>query len=142
MKLNRLIKFFGLIFLASNAMLALAAYPDRPVTIIIGFPPGTGTDTVTRIMADRLSQRMGQQFLVDNKVGVAGSIGAGIAAKAKPDGYTLLVSASAPMSINPHIYKNLTYNPLTDFTPIGMLVWLPYLMVVNPNDPAKTLQHF
>jgi tripartite-type tricarboxylate transporter receptor subunit TctC len=85
---------------------------------------------------------MGQQFLVENKVGVAGSIGAGIVAKAKPDGYTLLVSASAPMSINPHIYKNLTYSPLTDFTPIGMLVWLPYLMVVNPNDPANTLQQF
>jgi len=141
-KLKLFMKFFGIAFLLSSSVSIFAAYPDRPVTIIIGFPPGTGTDTVTRIMADRLSQRMGQQFLVDNKVGVAGSIGAGIAAKAKPDGYTLLVSASAPMSINPHIYKNLTYNPLTDFTPIGMLVWLPYLMVVNPNDPANTLQQF
>ena len=142
MKLQFFIRALGFSVLLSSPFIALAAYPDRPVTIIIGFPPGTGTDTVTRIMADRLSQRMGQQFLVENKVGVAGSIGAGIAAKAKPDGYTLLVSASAPMSINPHIYKNLTYSPLTDFTPIGMLVWLPYLMVVNPNDPANTLQQF
>jgi len=141
-KLQFFIRALGFSVLLSSSFVALAAYPDRPVTIIIGFPPGTGTDTVTRIMADRLSQRMGQQFLVENKVGVAGSIGAGIAAKAKPDGYTLLVSASAPMSINPHIYKNLTYSPLTDFTPIGMLVWLPYLMVVNPNDPANTLQQF
>ncbi len=142
MKLQFFIRALGFSVLLSSSLVALAAYPDRPVTIIIGFPPGTGTDTVTRIMADRLSQRMGQQFLVENKVGVAGSIGAGIAAKAKPDGYTLLVSASAPMSINPHIYKNLSYSPLTDFTPIGMLVWLPYLMVVNPNDPANTLQQF
>jgi len=141
-KLQFFIRALGFSVLLSSSLLALAAYPDRPVTIIIGFPPGTGTDTVTRIMADRLSQRMGQQFLVENKVGVAGSIGAGIVAKAKPDGYTLLVSASAPMSINPHIYKNLTYSPLTDFTPVGMLVWLPYLMVVNPNDPANTLQQF
>ena len=141
-KLQSFIRALGFSVLLSSSLVALAAYPDRPVTIIIGFPPGTGTDTVTRIMADRLSQRMGQQFLVENKVGVAGSIGAGIASKAKPDGYTLLVSASAPMSINPHIYKTLSYSPLTDFTPIGMLVWLPYLMVVNPNDPANTLQQF
>ena len=142
MKLQSFIRALIFSVLSSSCFVVLAAYPDRPVTIIIGFPPGTGTDTVTRIMADRLSQRMGQQFLVENKVGVAGSIGAGIAAKAKPDGYILLVSASAPMSINPHIYKTLSYSPLTDFTPIGMLVWLPYLMVVNPNDPANTLQQF
>ena len=72
-------KLWALAFLLTSSMSIFAAYPDRPVTIIIGFPPGTGTDTVTRIMADRLSQRMGQQFLVENKVGVAGSIGAGIA---------------------------------------------------------------
>ena len=82
MKLQSFIKVLGIFVLLGSPLVALAAYPDRPVTIIIGFPPGTGTDTVTRIMADRLSQRMGQQFLVDNKVGVAGSIGAGIAAKA------------------------------------------------------------
>ena len=78
MKLKLLIKLLGIAFLIGSSASIFAAYPDRPVTIIIGFPPGTGTDTVTRIVADRLSQRMGQQFLVDNKVGVAGSIGAGI----------------------------------------------------------------
>ena len=77
MKLQFFIRALVFSVLSSSSLVVLAAYPDRPVTIIIGFPPGTGTDTVTRIMADRLSQRMGQQFLVENKVGVAGSIGAG-----------------------------------------------------------------
>lgn len=102
-----------------------ADYPGKPVTMIIGFPPGTATDSVGRILSERLGARLGKPFIVDNKPGQGGSIGAAAAAKAPPDGYTLLVSATAPLSINPHLYSKLPYDSLRDFAPIGLHSWLP-----------------
>ncbi|MDK3022650.1 tripartite tricarboxylate transporter substrate binding protein [Cupriavidus taiwanensis] len=127
---------------ASQSTLAQDGYPSKPVTIVVGFPPGTATDTVSRVLAERLSQRLGQQFIVDNRPGAGGSIAAGIGARAKPDGYTLLVVGAASQAINPHLYNKLTYDAKKDFAPIGQLAWLPYLFVVNKDNPAKDLRQF
>ena len=112
---------------------ASADYPVKPVTMIVGFPPGTATDSVGRILSERLGARLGKSFIVDNKPGQGGSIGAAAAAKASPDGYTLLISATAPLATNPHLYSKLPYDSLRDFAPIGLHSWLPYVLVVNSN---------
>ncbi|MDH0681332.1 MULTISPECIES: Bug family tripartite tricarboxylate transporter substrate binding protein [Achromobacter] len=117
-------------------------YPGKPVTILVGFPPGTATDTVARMLGERLAQRMGQQFIVENKPGAGGSIAAGLGARAKPDGYTLMIGASAPQAINPHVYPNLNYDARKDFAPIGLITWLPYLFVVSADNPARNLTDF
>ena len=115
-------------------------WPSKPVSFVVGFPPGTATDSVARVLADRFTARLGQSFVIDNKPGQGGSVGAAAAAKAKPDGYTFVVSATAPMSINPYVYSRLTYDPIKDFTPVGIHTWLPYAIVVNANTPIQTYQ--
>jgi len=116
-----------------------AAYPNRPVTIVVGFPPGTSVDNVARILAEPFSKRWQQSVIVENRVGAAGAIGATAVARANADGHTLLISSSGPMTINPHIQPKLSYAPLTDFAAIGQIVMLPYLLVTNPGFPASTL---
>jgi tripartite-type tricarboxylate transporter receptor subunit TctC len=115
-------------------------WPSKPVTFVVGFPPGTATDSVARVLADRFTARLGQSFVIDNKPGQGGSVGAAAAAKAKPDGYTFVVSATAPMSINPYVYPRLTYDPIKDFAPVGIHTWLPYAIVVNASTPIQTYQ--
>lgn len=117
-------------------------YPNKPVTIIVGFPPGTATDSVGRVLGERLAQRLGKPFIIENKAGQGGSIGAAAAAKAAPDGYTLIISATAPMATNPHLYTNLSYDPLRDFAPIGLHSWLPYVLVVNSHSKINIFQDF
>jgi tripartite-type tricarboxylate transporter receptor subunit TctC len=117
-----------------------ATWPSKPVTFVVGFPPGTATDSVARVLADRFTARLGQSFVIDNKPGQGGSVGAAAAAKAKPDGYTFVVSATAPMSINPYVYPRLTYDPIKDFAPVGIHTWLPYAIVVNASTPIQTYQ--
>jgi tripartite-type tricarboxylate transporter receptor subunit TctC len=124
----------GAIALAACAASALAqgGYPNRPVKIIVPWPAGGGVDTVTRTVAEKLSASLGQQFVVDNRPGATGNIGAGAAAKAAPDGYTLLV-ASAPMAINASLQKNLPFDLGKDFAPLGLMASSPYMLVVNPS---------
>ena len=117
-----------------------AAWPTKPVTFVVGFPPGTATDSVARVLADRFTTRLGQSFVIDNKPGQGGSVGAAAVAKAKPDGYTLVVSATAPMSINPYVYPRLTYDPVKDFAAVGIHNWLPYAIVVNANSKIHSYQ--
>lgn len=125
----------GLIACAVPAVMAQTAanYPSKPVTIVVGFPPGTATDSVARILGGRLAARLGKPFIVDNKPGQGGSIGAAFVSKAAPDGYTLVASATAPLAINPHLYPKLPYDSMHDFAPIGLHSWLPYVLVVNSN---------
>jgi tripartite-type tricarboxylate transporter receptor subunit TctC len=115
-----------------------ADYPSKPVTIIVGFPPGTATDSVARILGARLATRLGKPFIIDNKPGQGGSIGAATAAKALPDGHTLVLSATAPLATNPHLYPKLAYDSTRDFAPIGLTSWLPYVLVVNSNSKINT----
>jgi len=115
-------------------------YPEKNVTMIVGFPPGTATDTVARIMAERFAVKFGKPFIIDNKPGQGGSLGAGVAAAAPPDGYTLLLSATAPFATNPHLYSKLNYDSRKSFAPIGLVTWLPYVMVTNPKSGINSLQ--
>jgi tripartite-type tricarboxylate transporter receptor subunit TctC len=129
---------FGMIGLLACAVPAVMAqtaanYPSKPVTIVVGFPPGTATDSVARILGGRLAARLGKPFIVDNKPGQGGSIGAAFVSKAAPDGYTLVASATAPLAINTHLYPKLPYDSMRDFAPIGLHSWLPYVLVVNSN---------
>jgi tripartite-type tricarboxylate transporter receptor subunit TctC len=118
------------------------AYPNRSVTLVVPFPPGGGTDTGGRILAEQLSKRWGQTVVVDNKGGAAGMIGAEMVAKAKPDGYTLLLGNIGTQAINPALYPKLPYDPDTAFAPISLVAELPLAMMVNPGVAAKTASEF
>jgi tripartite-type tricarboxylate transporter receptor subunit TctC len=131
-----------LLAVLSSTLASAQTYPARTVTIINPYAPGGGVDPVARLVATKLSERLGQQFIVENKMGAAGMLGADAVAKAKPDGYTLLMSASNDVAINQHLYKNIRYNAERDFAPITQLVQLPMVLVVNPKVPAKTLAEF
>ena len=126
----------------AQAQIAAADYPTRPVTMVVGFPPGTATDTVGRILSERLTQRLGKPFIIENKPGQGGSLGAAAVAKAAPDGHTLLLSATAPMTTNLFVYPKLPYDTLRDFAPVGLHSWLPYALVVNANSGINNLQEF
>jgi tripartite-type tricarboxylate transporter receptor subunit TctC len=127
---------------ALNAVAQTAAFPTRPVTLIVPFPPGGGTDTGARLIAQKLTAKWGQQVIVENKGGAAGSIGADLVAKAKPDGYTILMGNIGTQAINPSLYKKLPYDPDKAFAPIALVAELPLAMMVNPQVPAKTAREF
>jgi tripartite-type tricarboxylate transporter receptor subunit TctC len=121
---------------------AQAPFPNRTVTLVVPFPPGGGTDTGARIVAEQLGKRWGQTVIVENKGGAAGQIGGDFVAKAKPDGYTLLMGNIGTQAINPSLYPKMTYDPATAFAPISMVAELPLAMMVNPDVPAKTAKEF
>ncbi|NBS58734.1 MAG: tripartite tricarboxylate transporter substrate binding protein, partial [Betaproteobacteria bacterium] len=119
---------------------AQAGYPAKPVRIIVGFPPGQATDIIARIVADKLSARLGQSFFVDNKPGAAGIIGTEIAMKAPADGYTLQMSSSGPLAVNPGLYAKLPYDPVRDFQPISLSATVPLFLVVHPSVNASNVK--
>jgi len=111
-------------------------YPDRPVRIIVPYPPGGGVDVVARIIGQRLSEDWSQQVVIDNRGGAGGSIGADIVAKAVPDGYTLLMGTNGPISIDVSLYRNLPYKPLNDFSPVTIAASGPFVLSIHPSIPA------
>ncbi len=115
-----------------------AAYPDRPVTMIVPFAPAGPTDIIARVLANVLSQKLGQQFVVDNRAGAAGNTGMGQVARATPDGYTLMVTSTA-IAVNPALFKKLPYDPFKDFAPISELVNAPNVLVVRADSDIKTI---
>ena len=126
--------------LFAGAAIAATAYPDRPVRLMLPFPPGGPSDIVGRMFAQKLGESFGQQVVIDNRGGAAGTIACEIAKNAAPDGYTLLQATVGTMSINPGLYQKLPYEPLRDFAPISLLTETPYLLIVNPNVPAKSVK--
>jgi tripartite-type tricarboxylate transporter receptor subunit TctC len=130
--------------LLAAPMLALAgraeaqAWPARPIRILVGFPPGQATDTIARLLAERLGENPGWSMLIENRPGQGGSLAAAAAAQAAPDGYTLLLSATAPLATNPNLYSNIGYDPTRDFAPITLVANLPFVLLVNANSPART----
>ena len=115
------------------------AYPSRqPVRIVVGFPPGGATDIMARLMGDWLTERLGQQFLIENKPGASGNIGIEIVAKAPPDGYSLLTVVT-PVAINPALFTNLPFDFMRDIAPVIYLARLAYVVVIHPSVPANTL---
>ena len=124
---------------AGGAALA-ADYPAKPIKIVVPYAPGGGADAVARIVARKVSESTGYNIVVENKGGAGAILGTDQVAKAEPDGYTLLLGQSGPISINPAVYKSLPYDPVKDFAPISMTTAYPYILVVNAALPAKTLQ--
>ena len=127
---------------AATCVVAQDAYPNRPVKIVIGFGPGSGTDIMARMLGEELRQTLGQPFVVDNRPGAAAQIAAGAVAKAAPDGYTLFFTSNSSHSVNPHIFKKLPYDPIADFTPVGGVAYFPFILAVNTSVPARTPQEF
>jgi tripartite-type tricarboxylate transporter receptor subunit TctC len=120
--------------------LAHAAYPERPISLVVPFPAGSGTDAVGRIFAAELGNILGQQVVVENKPGANATIAASYVARAKPDGYTLFVTTNTSHSAAPFLMKNVPYDPVKDFTPIARGGNLPFVLVVNPKLPFKNVQ--
>jgi len=116
------------------------AYPTKQVQIVVPWPPGGPTDTAARPLAKGLQEELGKPFVIDNRSGAGGNIGTELVTRAAPDGYTLLATSSAPIVINPSIYKKMPFDPQKDLAPITNLLRVPLVLVVNPAVPAKNLQ--
>jgi tripartite-type tricarboxylate transporter receptor subunit TctC len=128
-------------FAAATRLEAAQPYPVRPVRVVVGFPAGAGADLAARLMAQWLSERLGQPFIVENRPGAAGNVGAELVARAPRDGYTLLLINSSN-AINATLYNNLNFNLIRDIAPIAGVFRGPFVMVVNPSFPAKSLVEF
>src|SRR5262245_33687733 len=126
---------------AGSAASQEADYPNRTVKIVVSAPAGGGLDVAARIIADRLRQRFGQPFIVENRPGAAGNTGAEAVAAAEPDGYTLLAAQPAPLTVNTLLYKKLAFDPTT-LEPIAIMTAVPNLLVVRPNFPANSAEEF
>ena len=139
---HRLVGVAAALFVSASAMPALAQadYPNKPVRMLIGFPPGQATDTLGRAIAQKLSQQLGQQFVVENKPGAAGIIATQAAMSSPPDGYTLLISSSGPLAVNPGLYSKLPYDPIKDFTPVAGIAIVPLVLVTNPSFPVTSVK--
>ncbi len=129
----------ALLLLAGNAVAVSADYPARPVRLVVGFPPGGAADILARIAAHQLTERLGQQVVVDNRGGAGGLVATEITARATADGYTLLFT-SIPHVINPHLYKRVQYDAIRDFNPVVQFVSVPLMMAANPALPMKTVK--
>ena len=115
-------------------------YPNRPVKVVVPFAAGGGADIVARIVFQKLSAQLGQPFVIDNKGSAGGIVGSDLVAKSAPDGYTLLLGQTGPNAINPSLFPKISYDPVKDFSPVIQLTSYPYIIGVNLNFPAKTLQ--
>jgi tripartite-type tricarboxylate transporter receptor subunit TctC len=115
-------------------------WPAKPIRLIVPFPPGGSTDIVARIVSQKLSERLGQPIIIENRGGAGGTLGSAVAAKAAPDGYTLTVASTSTHVVAPSVYAKLDYDPVKDFAPVSLMAVSPYLLVVNPAVQAKTLQ--
>ena len=125
------------VFLAGGAV--AQSYPSRPVRVIVNFPPGAGVDITTRLVTGKVSEALGQQFLVDNRAGAAGNIGIEIASRAAPDGYTIL-AATAAAAVSQTVFSKIPFDLVRDFTPIAMMASAPFVLAVHPTVQAKSLQ--
>ena len=119
---------------------AFAAYPDRPIRLIMPYPAGGSIDTAGRAVAQKLAEHFGQQIVIDNRTGSGGTIGTETAARAAPDGYTLVMGGTGTLALSPHLQRNLPYDSVRDFTPVTMLIASPYVLVVHPSVPANSVK--
>ena len=132
--------FFCALFVLALPALHAADYPEKPIRLIVPYTPGGTADMLARTLGQKLTESLGQQVIVDNRPGAGGNIGADIAAKAAPDGYTLVMGTVATHAINPYLYPNMPFKPEKDFAPIVLLGTLPNVLVVNPSLPARNVK--
>ncbi|MEI2417624.1 tripartite tricarboxylate transporter substrate binding protein [Orrella sp. JC864] len=125
---------------AAMPVCATAAYPDKPIHIVVPFGAGSGTDTLARGLAKGLGEKLGQPVAVENKAGAGGGIGTSYVARSNADGYTLLLSTNGPMAANASLYRQLPYDPVEDFAPIVLMGRLPMILIANDDAPAASLQ--
>jgi tripartite-type tricarboxylate transporter receptor subunit TctC len=128
-----------LVIVAAGQLAAATDYPTRPVTLVVPFAPGGGTEFLARMLAQRLEQRLGKPFVIESRPGAGGVTGALSVARAAPDGHTLLMAPSPVMAINVTLHKKLPYDPAADFVPLALVVLSPYVLVVNPSLPVQSV---
>ena len=128
------------LFLAVSTALWAQDYPSKPIRMVVGFPPGGGTDVVARILAPRMSELLAQPIVIDNRPGATGTVAAGQVAKSPPDGYTLMMGHVSVNAIAPSLFLNLPYDVLKDFAPIAIAASVPHLVTVHPSMPASSLK--
>jgi len=142
LRITRRVAVAALVASAFAAPASAQGYPDKPLRIVVGFAPGGFTDVLARLVGQKLQERLGQTVVVENKPGAAGTLGADIVAKARPDGYTLLLGHSNSNSVAPALYPKLPYDVIKDFTPIVRIATTPLLLTVNPSVPARDVKSF
>lgn len=130
----------GVLLTCATAALAQQAYPNRPIRLIVPYPPGGNVDITARIIGPVLGELVGQTIVVDNRSGAGGNVGAGMVAKAAPDGYTLLMGSSAPLAINPIVIKDTPYDPLTAFSPVSRVHVVPLVVLAGPKTAAGSVK--
>jgi tripartite-type tricarboxylate transporter receptor subunit TctC len=137
--MRRIVRALWWIVLACALPALAQSYPNKPIRMIIGFPAGGGTDVTARTLTQRMSEHLGQPIVIDYRPGAGGTVGNGIAAKATPDGYTWLMSATGPHVIAPSLYRSLPYDPFRDYAPIAQVSVSPYLLLVHPSVEAQSV---
>jgi tripartite-type tricarboxylate transporter receptor subunit TctC len=130
----------GAIALLGASGAVAQAWPAKSIRLMVPFPPGGSTDIVARIVAQKLGERLGQSIVIENRGGAGGTIGTALIAKSAPDGYNLAVASTSTHVVAPGVYAKLEYDPIKDFAPVGLMAISPYLLVVNPSVPAKSVQ--
>jgi tripartite-type tricarboxylate transporter receptor subunit TctC len=146
-KTNRCVNIVKLLFAMCVAMLGVAAhaadnYPERPIRLVVPYPPGGGNDVIARMIAPDLGRAIGKQIIIDNRPGAGGTIGTNVVARATPDGYTILIINTLPHTAAAGLYPKLPYDPVKDFVSIGSIGSVPYMLAVNSSVPARTVGEF
>jgi tripartite-type tricarboxylate transporter receptor subunit TctC len=136
----RLARSLALVTIVLSAAAAAQSYPNRSIRMIVPFPAGGASDTSSRVLSVRLGERLKQQIVIDNRTGAAGAIGAELAARAAPDGYTLLFGSASEISLLPAIATKMAYDPLKDFVPVSLVSDIPFALVVHPSLPPRTVK--
>jgi tripartite-type tricarboxylate transporter receptor subunit TctC len=126
--------------LCAGTLAAAQPYPSKPVRVVVPFGPGSGSDIIGRVVADELRQAFDQSFVVDNRPGASAQIAAELVAKSPPDGYTLMITTNTVQSANPFLFRRLNYDPIRDFTSVSTVMTLPYLLLVEPNSPFRSVK--
>lgn len=130
----------GVASVTADFSLAESSYPSRPISLIVGYPPGSSTDTLARTIGEKMAESMGQPVIVESKSGASGNVGTAFVARSAPDGYTLLLSTDNPITTNGHLFKNLGFDPAKDFAPVSIAATNIICVVGAPNFPPNTLQ--
>ena len=131
-------RWLGAVLLACAGVVQGQPYPSQPIRLIVPWPPGGGVDTAARIIAQPLGLRLGQSIVIENRPGAAGNIGTELAARAKPDGYALLMGSVSPNAINVHLYSRLGFDPVKDFVPVVYVTAVPNILVVPGNSTVNS----
>jgi tripartite-type tricarboxylate transporter receptor subunit TctC len=140
--MNRILSALALLFVTLPTPALADNYPSKPIKLVVPFAAGSATDSAGRVVAQALSQRLGQNVIVDNRPGANGQIAALLVAGSPPDGYTLFMTTNSTHSANPHLYKTLPYDPIKDFEPVARVGTLAFMLVVNPELPAGNTKEF